>query len=130
MEEMAMGKTVFSLLIVSAFSTSAYGVSDNFNRPILGSDWMIQAGNFTVNGTTIGGSDEALMTFAPGNHARSVSLDISFDGSGVEYGAIVLGYAGIDENAFIKIQSQNGYGTLERSYSQMWCIENQAACCF
>ncbi|MBL8498632.1 hypothetical protein ABF87_14010 [Nitrosomonas sp. JL21] len=108
-----MEKTVFALLIAGAFSTSVHAVSDTFNRPALGSDWMIQSGNFHGNGATVSGTDQALMTFAPGNHATSVSLDISFDGIGTEYGAIVLGYAGTDENAFIKIQSQNGHGALE-----------------
>ncbi len=108
-----MKNTILGLLLAGAFSATAQGSTDNFNRSALGSDWITQSGTFSLDGTTVGGHKQSLMTFTPGDGATSASLEVSFDGTGIEYGAIVLGYAGIDKNAFIKVQSQNGHGTLE-----------------
>jgi hypothetical protein len=55
------------------------------------------------------------MTYGPGLGYQSASLDVFLDGTGnVQYGAIVLGYNGLNESAFIKIQ--NDFSDLGHPY--------------
>jgi hypothetical protein len=107
-----MKQSILSVVIACAFSSAAMAAGDNFNRDSLGTDWTVQSGSFTLDGATVGGSPTSLMTFTPGAGSSSASLDVAFSGTETQYGAIVLGFASTSQNAFIKVQTQNGHGTL------------------
>ena len=96
---------------VAGMVVAADAQTDDFNRTVLGPDWTVQSGGFDLNGATVGGTGYALMTFGPGAGRSSASADVNLDGSTYpQYGAIVLGYANVNQCAFIKIQN-NGVGT-------------------
>lgn len=84
---------------------------DNFNRAdgAVGTGWTVQAGSITIQGNTARGTDMSLMTFN-GQTGNTISADIYHNGSGTQYGALVLGYAGVSTNLFVKVQD-NGSGS-------------------
>jgi hypothetical protein len=97
-------------------ASGAQAVTDDFNRPALGPDWVIQAGSMATNGATVSGASTSLMTYTPGAGQSSASVDILLTGATeTQYGAIVLGYQDVSDNAFIKLQnngSVSGFDTI------------------
>lgn len=96
--------------VASAFSC---GVSlDNFNRADsvdLGSEWVVQANAIGVTGNAASNAaaNPALATFNP-RTGREACLDVSTGGTGTRYAAIVLRYADVSNNIFIKVQNNVG----------------------
>lgn len=105
--------STFRSIAVAALAALSFGhaaqaaVTDDFNRASLGPNWVIQAGSMSTNGAVVGGNDRSLMTFTPGAGGTHASIDIQ-TGNSLAYGAIVLGYAGLGQNAFIKLQAAAG----------------------
>ena len=108
--------STFRSIAVAAVAALSFGhaahaaVTDDFNRASLGPDWVIQAGSMSTNGAVVGGNNLSLMTFTPGSGGTHASIDIQLSGSAAAYGAIVLGFAELGQNAFIKLQN-NGSGS-------------------
>ena len=98
-----------AVLAALALGNAAHAaVIDDFNRASLGPDWVIQSGAMSTNGAVVGGDSLSLMTYTPGAGQSHASIDIQLNGTGIAYGAIVLGYAGLNQNAFIKLQNNGG----------------------
>lgn len=98
-----------AVLAAFAFGNAAHAaVTDDFNRATLGPDWVIQNGSMSTNGAVVGGNSLSLMTYTPGAGQSHASIDIQLNDGTVAYGAIVLGYASLGENAFIKLQNNGG----------------------
>jgi hypothetical protein len=101
--------TLVLTLGVVGMVAAANAQSDDFNRTVLGPNWTVQTGSFNLDGATVGGDSLSLMTFGPGAGQSSASMDVILDGSTfTQYGAIVLGYANLNQCAFIKIQDNGG----------------------
>lgn len=109
-----MKKKLLGLLVAGMLSGSAFAATDDFNRTALGTNWTVQSGSFSLDGATAGGSGLGLATYEPGSGSNSASLDVAFH-PGTEYAALVLGYQDLGHNAFIKVQTQNGPGTVDHA---------------
>ncbi|MFN8159945.1 MAG: hypothetical protein U0R52_02715 [Solirubrobacterales bacterium] len=94
---------------------------DRFNRAdnvLLGPSWLARAGGIGIESkrATNPLPTEGLATFK-GRKAAQACLDVRTNGAGAtQYVAIVLGYAGLDNNIFVKVQDNDTDGTFERAY--------------
>lgn len=104
-----MIRTVILLIAAASFAPAA--ILDDFNRPDsnnLGSNWTVVAGGAGITGNRAYGlSDLSLVTYN-GVSASNVYADVYNVGTGLQYGAIVLGYSSESSNYFIKVQNQSG----------------------
>ncbi len=95
-----------------SFGASATVVLDDFNRADgtnMGPNWTEQAGDFGIDGNRASGRNLSLMTYNGSASATEASVDVFINPNfGVQYGAIVLGYANLSNNLFIKVQSNGG----------------------
>jgi hypothetical protein len=96
-------------LLATAAATPAFAASDSFNRTTLGSDWVTVAGSTFIANGAYAGSDSSLANFIPAKKDNEASVLVRLNGTGLQFGEIVIG------NAFIKIQSQNGTGTFDHA---------------
>lgn len=98
---------VAAILLCAASQGFGGLILDNFNRPDgtdMGPNWTEQTGDFYIQSNRATGSNLALMTFV-GATSNSVSVD-AFPTGGLSYVAIVLGYADLNNNLFLKVQNQ------------------------
>lgn len=98
-------------LLAVAASTPALAAKDKFNRAALGADWTVTAGSLSISGNALVGTDLSLGEFLPAANSNQAAVVVTLNGTGTQYGAIALGDIGAGNNAFIKIQTQNGAGT-------------------
>lgn len=90
---------------------------DDFNRAdstILGTDWTEHAGDIQILSNRVSGTDLSLMTFN-NQAATAISADVFMNGSSLQYGALVVGFADITNNLFVKVQnnsSSTGFDTV------------------
>jgi hypothetical protein len=113
---MAQGKTLGRLLLGLAAgwlcltSPAVSGIIlDDFNRSDstnMGLNWTEQTGDFSISSNRATGTDYSLMTFI-GATSNSVTVD-AFPTGTLSYVAIVLGYASLNYNLFLKVQNQGG----------------------
>ena len=85
-------------------------VLDDFNRPngsAPGENWTERAGSFVIQDNKLLGSSTSLMTWN-GPSTTTVSFDLFHGDSGTQYGALVLGYANLSNNLFVKVQDNGG----------------------
>jgi hypothetical protein len=90
-----------------AASIEAPTILDNFNRangPI-GANWTNRAGTFSVVNNAAQGGASALATFN-GQTSNILEADVAVGAASVEYVGLVLGYAALNNNLFIKVQHQ------------------------
>lgn len=71
----------------------------------MGPNWIEQAGDFQITSGRASGSDRALMTFV-GATSNRLSVD-AFPSGSLSYVALVLGYANLNNNLFMKVQNQS-----------------------
>ena len=86
-------------------------ILDNFNRadgPI-GANWTDRAGTFNVVSYAAQGGATALATYN-GVASTILEADVQVNGTQLQYTGLVLAYADIDNNYFIKVQQQSGGG--------------------
>lgn len=83
------------------------GVLDNSNRPDgpIGPYWTDQNGTFNVVNNAAQGGEWALATYN-GVTSNTLEGDVEVNGSSVQYTALVLAYADINNNLFLKVQQQ------------------------
>ncbi len=97
-------------LTAPTFALAPFGVLDDFNRPDgpLGSNWIVQTGSFGIVSNTARGSGEALATFVGGT-GTALEADVAANGTtGTDYVALVLDYASVSSNLFLKVQANSG----------------------
>ena len=86
------------------------GILDDFNRangPI-GGNWTNQAGTFNVYNNAARGGFFALATYG-GVTSTVLEADVECVGTALQYTGLVLGYADISNNLFMKVQQQSPY---------------------
>lgn len=94
----------------------ATGILDDFNRadgPI-GPSWTVQAGAFNVVSQAAQGGATALATFNGGT-GNTLEADVEVTGTATQYTGLVLGYADLSNNYFLKVQQQDGGGTFDHA---------------
>jgi hypothetical protein len=102
----------------SAFSCGV--LLDNFNRADsanLGPDWALQANAIGIssNAATNAAASTALATYNPRN-ASEACIDVATNGATLQYAAIVLRHADLDNSIFIKVQDQVVDGAFDRAF--------------
>ena len=104
-------------LAVAGVSLSATGAlangSDTFNRPTLGTGWVVTAGSLSVSGGELHGTSTSLGYRTASNVDTAASAVVFLGGTDLEYGAVAVGNIAGGNNAFVKIQAQNGAGTFD-----------------
>jgi hypothetical protein len=98
---------------VALSATSAMAAKDNFNRQSLGKNWADASGSLYVTNDQLRGNAGSLGYFTPSSGDWKATATVYLNGTGVEYGAVALGDIAGGNNAYIKIQSQDGDGQFE-----------------
>lgn len=102
---------------ISLSTTSALAAgSDAFNRPNLGvgTKWVVVNGTLKItNDQLIGKKNLSLGFLEASSKDTAASAVVFLGGTDLEYGAIALGDIAGGNNAFVKIQQQNGGGTFD-----------------
>lgn len=105
-------------LIISVFSVRVAQalILDNFNRPDgpIGGNWTVQNASFVIVNNAAQGGQWALATYN-GASSNIVEADVVATGIDVQYVGLVLGYADINNNIFVKVQQQNFQGTFDHA---------------
>jgi hypothetical protein len=121
-KELYMKKTLICKLValavagvvsLSATSAMAAAGSDAFNRPKLGSKWVATSGSLAIKNHRLAGKTLSLGYFTGSVSDTAASAVIFLGGTDLEYGAIALGDIAGGNNAFVKIQAQDGTGSFD-----------------
>jgi hypothetical protein len=101
---------------VSLSATSALAGSDPFNRPRLGARWVLTAGSsLSISNHELVGTSLSLGYLKASSTDTAASAVVFLGSTDLEYGAVALGDIGGGNNAFVKIQAQNGVGTFDHA---------------
>lgn len=103
---LALTLAVLSGIALSA--TSAMAAKDHFDRDALGKKWVVTDGSLTIVNDHLQGSDLGLGYFKKSSDDTTVSATVTLSGSGLQYGAVAAGDVATHNNAFVKIQSDDG----------------------
>lgn len=111
------------LLVLASNAAAAINCSvvrDNFDRgnsATLGSNWTLQAPSMGIEGqrATNPNPTFGLATFN-GISGDAACADVSINGAATQYVAIVLDYADVNNNLFIKVQDNLSNGTFNRAF--------------
>jgi hypothetical protein len=122
-KELYMKKnTLICKIVVLAFALSlsatlafGQGVSDAFNRPKLGTRWaVLSGGSLSISNHEMVGTSLSL-GYITGAKNTAASAVMVLGGTDLEYGAVALGNIAGGNNAFVKLQAQNGAGTFDHA---------------
>ncbi|MGI9308804.1 MAG: hypothetical protein ACR2P6_06060 [Gammaproteobacteria bacterium] len=110
-------RRVFGILIflITAPAHAANVLLDDFNRadsPTLGGNW-IGSSCAIASGRANCSADDASEIYG-GVTSNSISADVFHTGTGLDYGALVLGYNDISSQLYIKLQSTGGANGFDR----------------
>ena len=105
-----------AVVSLSAGSALAQGGSDAFNRASRSKRWVVTAGSLSISNHGMVGESGSLGYLKPSSKDKAASA-VVFLGSSTdtEYGAVALGNIAGGNNAFVKIQAQNGAGTFDHA---------------
>ena len=99
--------------VVLLSATSALAGSDAFNRPRLGNTWVVTAGSLSIAHHEMVGTSLSLGYLTASNNDNAASAVVFLGGTDIEYGAVAVGNIAAGNNAFVKIQEQDGTGMFE-----------------
>src|SRR5215472_3881497 len=99
--------------VVLLSATSALAGSDAFNRPNLGNNWVVTAGSLSIAHHEMVGTSLSLGYQTASSNDQAASAVVFLGGTDTEYGAVAVGNIAAGNNAFVKIQEQNGTGMFE-----------------
>jgi hypothetical protein len=103
-------------LSLSATSALGQGGSDAFNRATLGTRWVVlSGGSLSISNHEMVGTSLSLGHYTASNRDKAASAVVVLGSTDLEYGAIALGNIAGGNNAFVKIQAQNGAGTFDHA---------------
>jgi len=92
-------------------ATSAMAAHDDFDRASLGKKWVLTPGSdLYIANDQMQGTSLSLGYFKRSASDTTVSATVTTNGGDVEYGAVASGDIASGNNAFVKIQSQDGSG--------------------
>jgi hypothetical protein len=86
---------------------------DNFQRTDLGPGWFVVSGSDWDTGKSFQGDTGSTAIFRKADKDTGGQIDVDSNNGDLVYGAILLGDVRSGNNAFVKVQSQNGYGTFD-----------------
>ena len=107
-----MKRMVF-LAAIALCASAAMAASDNFSRSKLGKKWVVTSRSLYIASGQLQGKSGALGYDVKSASDAGASITVYLNGTDVEYGAIALGDIAGGNNAFVKIQSQEGDGQFE-----------------
>src|SRR6185312_9541191 len=100
--------------VVALCGTSAMAARDNFDRASLGKKWVVLAGSdLHITDNQLQGGDNSLGYFKKSSDDSNVSATVYLNGTGLQLGAVATGDIASGNNAYAKIQEQNGTGMFE-----------------
>ena len=102
---------VAALVLLSA--TSVLADSDAFNRPKLGNNWIVTSGSLSIANNGMVGDSLSLGYLTAMRNDTAASAVVFLNGTDLQYGAVAVGNIAGDNNAFVKIQQQDGTGMFE-----------------
>src|SRR3954466_4648934 len=112
-----MKKTLALAVIASAgllCATSAMAAKDQFDRETLGNKWVVLPGSdLHITNNQLQGGDNSLGYFKRSSGDSKVAATVYLNGTGLQLGAVASGDIANGNNAYIKIQEQNGSGMFE-----------------
>lgn len=112
-----MNKTLVSGLALAAaalLATSAMAAKDDFNRAQLGKKWVVPQGNLYITNDQLQGDSLSLGYYKKSSKDSEVSVTAIINNPAeTEYGAAAIGDIASGNNAFVKIQTQNGDSAFE-----------------
>jgi hypothetical protein len=112
-------KIVVALAVAGGISlspTSAMAGSDAFNRLHLGGNWVATSGSsLSIANHELVGTSLSLGYYKGSIKDTAASAVVFLGGTDLEYGAVALGNIAGGNNAFVKIQAQNGAGTFDHA---------------
>ena len=100
---------------IALCTTSAMAAKDNFDRASLGKKWVVPAGDgaLFITNNQLQGNSLSLGYDKKSGGDPTVSADVYLNGTDLEYGAVAVGDIATGNNAFVKLQEQNGSGMFE-----------------
>jgi hypothetical protein len=115
--KITLAVAIASSACLSTVSALAGENSDAFNRPSLGSNWVVTSGSLSItDDQLVGLSAESLGYLTPVSKNQTAASAVVFlGGTDLEYGAVAVGDINAGTNAFVKIQSDNGVGTFDHA---------------
>jgi hypothetical protein len=105
-KKIAFGLTAF--VLAGSFAGSAIAAKDHFDRDTLGKKWVVTDGNLFINNDAMQGDSLSLGYFKKSASDTTTSATVTLSGSGLQYGAVAVGDVATHNNAFVKIQSDDG----------------------
>jgi len=96
-------------------TTSAMAAKDNFDRATLGKKWVVPSGDGSlfITNDQLQGDSLSLGYFKKSADDSAISATVFLNDTDTEYGAVASGDVAGNNNAFVKIQSQNADGMFE-----------------
>jgi hypothetical protein len=112
--KLGLAMTALALGGASILATSAMAAKDDFDRSTLGKKWVVTSGNLYINNDQLQGDPLSLGYFKRSSNDTSVSATMTITNSAeTEYGAVASGDIAGGDNAFVKLQTQDGDGMFE-----------------
>ncbi|HTK79555.1 MAG TPA: hypothetical protein VL286_03865 [Rhizomicrobium sp.] len=109
-------KTMLMLSVLAGgavLCTSAMAAHDNFDRADLGNKWVVVSPNLYISNNQLKGDSLALGYDKKSASDTTVKATLFLNGTDLEYGAVASGNIASGNNAFVKLQEQNGSGEFE-----------------
>lgn len=94
-------------------ATSAMAAKDNFNRSDLGKNWIVPYGSLYITNDELQGDTGSLGYDKKSSDDSSVTATAILNGTDLEYAAVAVGDVASGNNAFVKLQEQNGDSMFE-----------------
>lgn len=94
--------------------TPAIAAKDNFDRGSLGRKWVIANGSLFIVGHQLQGDNFSIGYDKKSRDDSSVSATLFINGADTEYGALLSGDIASGNNAFVKLQNQDGDSLFEK----------------
>src|SRR5215467_9761061 len=91
-------------------ATSAMAAHDDFDRASLHKRWVVTSGNLYINNDQLQGDTGSLGYYERSASDTTVSATVYTNGTDLVYGAVASGDIASGNNAFVKIQAQDGSG--------------------
>ncbi len=98
-----------------ASGSVAMAAKDDFDRANLGNKWVVPYPQLYIQSDQLRGDSLALGYHKKSSGASQVSATLYTNGTDTEYGAVAIGDVASGNNAFVKIQSQDGAGQFEHA---------------
>ena len=109
-------KIVTLAVAVLLSATSAFAGADTFNRVHLGPKWVPTSGSsLSISNHELVGTSLSLGSFTGSSRDTAASAVVFLNSTDLEYGAVALGDIATGNNAFVKLQAQNGAGTFDHA---------------